>query len=100
MKLFFVLCMKKYKIESLENICPANEKLLWIYIRGEKYDNQIEQSGYRFHKLDMAMEKVSEMEGGLEENSQNKAWSDKNMDNIENKDIKGMAREPHIYLFI
>ena len=48
----------------------------------------------------MAMEKVSEMEDRLEENSQNKAWSDKNMDNIENKDIKGMAREPHIYLFI
>ena len=54
-------------------------------MRGEKYDNQIKKSGYRFNKLDMAIEKVSEREDGLEENSQNKAWSNKNMDNIENK---------------
>ena len=40
-------------------------------MRGEKYDNQIKKSGYRFNKLDMAIEKVSEREDGLEENSQN-----------------------------
>ena len=51
-------------------------------MRGEKYDNQIKKSGYRVNKLDMAIEKVSEREDGLEENSQNKAWSNKNMDNI------------------
>ena len=58
-------------------------------MRGEKYDNQIKKSGYRFNKLDMAIEKVSEREDGLEENSQNKAWSNKNMDNIENKRYEG-----------
>ena len=40
-------------------------------MRGEKYDNQIKKSGYRVNKLDMAIEKVSEREDGLEENSQN-----------------------------
>lgn len=58
-------------------------------MRGEKYDNQIKKSGYRVNKLDMAIEKVSEREDGLEENSQNKAWSNKNMDNIENKRYEG-----------
>lgn len=58
-------------------------------MRDEKYNNQIKKSGYRFNKLDMAIEKVSEREDGLEENSQNKAWSNKNMDNIENKRYQG-----------
>ena len=35
-------------------------------MRGEKYDNQIKKSGYRVNKLDMAIEKVSEREDGLD----------------------------------
>lgn len=56
-----------------------------LHKRFEKYNNQIKKSVGRFNKLDIAIEKGSELEDGLEENSQNKTWRDKNMQNIESK---------------
>lgn len=58
-------------------------------MRGRKYDNQMKKSGDRFNKLDMAIEKVSDGEDAWEENRQNKAWSDKNRDDIESKSYQG-----------